>query len=320
MKRIRAFLLVGTVGLAVGLAGCGSTTTRTVTVVRTASMPSASTSAPPAPTIVLGAKRFMEPDGKGWGTAEPSTIFNGGDPSGLVSDIRWTGWGQPVALGSGKTSIFKPGRGYYNQLVTIKLRAWDIGSCTPGGPRAYLKLSVAEPSIPGGPLGGFAGWSSGGDLCPTTSTASPTSSTLTTTTATAPAQTSSDTLTVHDFNGNTLRVTAAGIIDPAAPANADVAVPAGTRLVAVELTLKGDGPGTISSDANSNTTVIGSDGQAYTPGFDPVTECTNFSDGAYTLLAGDTEKGCVVVQLPNSVTIKSVQFSLGNGTAQFNNG
>jgi len=89
--------------------------------------------------------------------------------------------------------------------------------------------------------------------------------------------------------------------------------------VAVELTLKGDGPGTISSDANSNTTVIGSDSQAYTASFDAVAECTNFSSGEYALLAGDSERGCVVSQLPEGVTVKSVQFSLGNGTVQFNN-
>jgi hypothetical protein len=30
---------------------------------------------------------------------EPSTIFNGGDPSGSVTKIHWTGWGNPTAIG-----------------------------------------------------------------------------------------------------------------------------------------------------------------------------------------------------------------------------
>ncbi len=147
-----------------------------------------------------------------------------------------------------------------------------------------------------------------------------TASSPTTASSGAPAQTHRDTLTVHDFHGDTVSVTAEGIIDPARPANPDLVASAGTRLVAVELALKGEGPGTISSDANSNTTVIGSDSQAYTFSVDPVAECTSFSNGEYTVLPGDAERGCVVFQLPAGVTVKSVQFSLGNGTAQFNNG
>ena len=130
---------------------------------------------------------------------------------------------------------------------------------------------------------------------------------------------SSGSLTVQDFNGNTLAVTADGLIDPATPTNASVtAPPAGDRFVALELTLKGEGPGTIQSDANSNATAIGSDGQDYTPQFGPITECTNFNEGNYSLLRGDTERGCVVFAIPTGVQVQSVQFSLGNGTVQFN--
>jgi hypothetical protein len=89
--------------------------------------------------------------------------------------------------------------------------------------------------------------------------------------------------------------------------------------VALVVTLKDEGPGTISSDANTDMTVIGSDSQAYTASFNSVAECTNFSHGAYTLLAGDTERGCAVFELPDGVTVKSMQFSLGNGSVQFNN-
>ena len=152
-----------------------------------------------------------------------------------------------------------------------------------------------------------------------TAVAKPTAPTTTATTA-APASSSAAAQSVQDFHGNTLSVTAERIIDPAHASNPDATPGAGTRLVAVELTLKGDGPGTITSDANSNVTGLGSDGQAYTFSPDPVTECTSFSSGNYTVLAGNSERGCVVIQLPKGVTIKSVQFSLGNGTAQFNNG
>ena len=134
-----------------------------------------------------------------------------------------------------------------------------------------------------------------------------------------PAAASTRGLTVHDFNGDTLAVKADGFIDPANPSNQDVSPATGTRFVAVEVTLTDEGPGTISSDANTNMTLIGSDGQAYTSQFEPVSECTNFSNGAYTLLNGNAERGCVVFQLPAGVSLKAVQFSLGNGTVQFNN-
>jgi hypothetical protein len=137
-------------------------------------------------------------------------------------------------------------------------------------------------------------------------------------TTTALATSGAAAQSVQDFHGNTPSVTADRIIDPAQPSNPDATPTAGTRLVAVELTLKGEGPGTITSDANSNVTALGSDGQAYTFSADPVTGCTNFSSGNYTVLAGNSERGCVVIQVPTGVTIKAVQFSLGNGTAQFN--
>ncbi len=98
----------------------GGTTTRTVTQ----TVASVATKVPtPAPEVVLGAKEFMGRDGEGWGSAHPSRIFNGGDPSGLVKDIRWTSWGPSTALGTGENAIFKPGGGYYAQLATISLRA-----------------------------------------------------------------------------------------------------------------------------------------------------------------------------------------------------
>ena len=109
-------------------------------------------------TVVLGSKRGALPARYGFGTARPSAIFNGGDPSGLVTHIHWTSWGQSVATGRGLNAIFMPEGGYYAQLVTIQLRAYDIGRCTPRGPLAYRRLPVREPSRPGGPVGPWVAW------------------------------------------------------------------------------------------------------------------------------------------------------------------
>jgi hypothetical protein len=118
-----------------------------------------------APTVVLGSRSFAGSQGAGWGTAHPREIFNGGDPSGLVTHIRWSSWGGPSASGRGKNAIFKPQGGYYKQLVTIQLRGTDRGRCTKQGPLAYRKLYVREPSRPGGPVGKWSLWSVSKTLC-----------------------------------------------------------------------------------------------------------------------------------------------------------
>ena len=115
--------------------------------------------------VVLGSGSFAGPQGAGWGTVRPREIFNGGDPSGLVTHIRWAGWGRASALGSGRNAIFKPNGGYYAQLVTIQLRATDRGRCTATGPLAYQKLYVRVPSRPGGRLGKWLLWSGAKNIC-----------------------------------------------------------------------------------------------------------------------------------------------------------
>ena len=41
------------------------------------------------------------PSQKGYGHVKPRTIFNGGDPSGLVKKIHWKSWGAHRAIGTG---------------------------------------------------------------------------------------------------------------------------------------------------------------------------------------------------------------------------
>lgn len=115
--------------------------------------------------VVLGSASFARPAGEGWGTAQPAKIFNGGDPSGLVTQIHWKHWGSKASIGHGLNAIFKPHGGYYGKLVHIELRAYDLGRCSSKGPRAYTRLSVREPSRPGGPLGKWVSWSGSKTIC-----------------------------------------------------------------------------------------------------------------------------------------------------------
>ena len=45
---------------------------------------------------------------QGYGHAKPSRIFNGGDPTGLVTDIHWLTWGQARAIGTGSAEWVGP--------------------------------------------------------------------------------------------------------------------------------------------------------------------------------------------------------------------
>ena len=111
---------------------------------------------------VLGGKAFA-PYGNGFGTAEPKEIFNGGDPSGSVRNIRWTGWGNPSAIGYGLNPIFKPHGGYYRKPARIELRATALGKC--GKRAAYTKLEVRIPKHPGGKLGKWFSWAGAKTIC-----------------------------------------------------------------------------------------------------------------------------------------------------------
>jgi hypothetical protein len=112
---------------------------------------------------VLGSESFAAPYGDGFGTPEPTEIFNGGDPSGSVTHITWTGWGNPTAIGHGLNPIFKPHGGYYRKPARIELRATKLGHC--GKQLAYTRLEVRIPKKPGGKLGKWFSWSGAKTLC-----------------------------------------------------------------------------------------------------------------------------------------------------------
>jgi hypothetical protein len=119
-----------------------------------------------------------------------------------------------------------------------------------------------------------------------------------------------DTLNVHDFSGNDLAVEVASPQDPATPADPSGQAPSGSRLVAVSEDLLDAGPGAVSDNANSDTQVVGTDGEVYTPSLNGVQGCTNFNNGGYTLAAGQSESGCVVFAIPTGVGVAHVEFTL----------
>jgi hypothetical protein len=99
------------------LAGCGS---------QPSSAPGASHPARP----VLGRLSGGFSHGTGFGSAEPPRIFNGGDPTGLVSKIRWSGWGGPRATGSGLAEYIGPGQSVATgHQIRATVVAFHLGRC-----------------------------------------------------------------------------------------------------------------------------------------------------------------------------------------------
>lgn len=100
---------------------------------------------------VLGAKDFSF-DGEGYGAAHPRTVFNGGDPAGLIKHIQWRRWGAACSIGWGRAYAYRPHGGYYKRTVTIEVRAQNLGHCSPGTP-AYKHLFIRKARRPGGQIG-----------------------------------------------------------------------------------------------------------------------------------------------------------------------
>ena len=95
----------------------------------------------PAPSTspVLGSGSLY-PSGVGYGQAEPSKIFFGGDPTSLVDQISWTGWGSSQATGQGIGDYVWPGESVAagSTSAPTELVAWDLGTCN--GRLAYQKI------------------------------------------------------------------------------------------------------------------------------------------------------------------------------------
>lgn len=119
-----------------GLSPSSSTTTTTAT---TTTRPTTTTTAPPT----LGT--VWAPNQQGYGEVAPTTIFNGGDPTGLVSNITWDNWGASRATGTGTGLWVDPRKSVADgQRLRATVVAYDLGTCK--GRPAYLHVTWYFPS------------------------------------------------------------------------------------------------------------------------------------------------------------------------------
>lgn len=113
-------------------AAASSTPAVTASTVATPTTPAtpqpSATPSTPAPTLGQLAGVFAQ--GQGFGQVEPAKIFNGGDPTGLVTHITWQSWGSRRAIGSGTAEYVGP-----NQSVATgkpkpaTVVAFHLGMC-----------------------------------------------------------------------------------------------------------------------------------------------------------------------------------------------
>jgi hypothetical protein len=95
-----------------------------------ASLPASSAPPSEAATPVLGQLAGVFAHGTGFGQVRPAEVFNGGDPTGLVSKITWSSWGGATATGSGTSTYVaanQPVAAGRPQPATIV--AFDLGTC-----------------------------------------------------------------------------------------------------------------------------------------------------------------------------------------------
>jgi len=91
---------------------------------------------PPNAMPTLGQRAGDFVNGKGFGQAKPSEIYNGGDPTGLVTHITWNSWGGPHAIGTGTAEYIGPNQSVSTgsqEMATIV--AFNLGTCN--GQRMY---------------------------------------------------------------------------------------------------------------------------------------------------------------------------------------
>jgi hypothetical protein len=99
------------------------------------------TAYPTPATPVLGAAWASNLEG--FGQSQPCAIYSGGDPTGLVTNIRWQSWGGATATGDG-TALYAPGVISEGTHQPARVVAFKLGTC--GSVRAYTAIEWFFPT------------------------------------------------------------------------------------------------------------------------------------------------------------------------------
>ena len=131
--------------------------------------------------------------------------------------------------------------------------------------------------------------------------------------APAKAATVGDYFDVKDSSGNTYRVTLEKLIDPAEGADQFSTPDNGKRFVGTVFTITALSGSPKDQDANNNASVVGGNGQTYTPDFNSIAGYTDFSSGQINVAQGESVTGAVTFQVPTGVKVTRVLWSTSSG-------
>lgn len=124
-RSARRSALGGAVTIAsVGLAAAGCATASHAATSGPAS------ASPPAAVPTLGRPAGVFAHGQGFGQVRPAKIFNGGDPTGLVTHVVWRSWGGARAVATGISDYVGPNQtvaGGREEAATVV--AFKLGMC-----------------------------------------------------------------------------------------------------------------------------------------------------------------------------------------------
>lgn len=98
----------------------------------------------PEPEPTLGA--VWAPGGqKGFGKVRPAETFAGGDPTSILENLRWSGWGKPTATATG-TGVWTPPDGPVadSEDRPARVTASNLGTCH--GKPAYRTIKWYFPT------------------------------------------------------------------------------------------------------------------------------------------------------------------------------
>lgn len=92
------------------------------------------------------------PAQQGYSEVRPTTVDNGGDPTGLVEQIEWESWGGDRAVGTGISTVVRdPSAGVAGSSPEdVLIVAFDLGDCH--GTRAYRAVAWYPPAQDSGGL------------------------------------------------------------------------------------------------------------------------------------------------------------------------
>jgi hypothetical protein len=114
--------------------------------------------------------------------------------------------------------------------------------------------------------------------------------------------------------GLQMKVTVVRVVDPATPESDFMKPKSGNKFVAVQVTLENAGQAVYNDAPSNGAQLIDSEGQQYRSTLYEVREGQSFG-GSATINAGDTRKGMIVFQVPESAKLAAFQFGLNSGFA-----